>query len=176
MNFERITTNAHPMYASARELYGISFPTHEQREEPSQIAILGEKTYHFDLIYEGDAFVGLVLYWETEGYIYIEHLCILPQQRNRHYGQQALSLLAQRKKPLILEIDPPVDEISRRRKAFYERCGFVENPYPHVHPPYHRGCKGHELVIMSSPAGISPEEYDAFRHDLQEKVMYHAFA
>jgi len=44
-----------------------------------------------------------------------------------------------------------VDEIARRRKGFYERCGYAENPYPHVHPPYHCGNKGHELVVMSAP-------------------------
>ena len=29
---------------------------------------------------------------------------------------------------MILEIDPPVDDISIRRRGFYERSGFVENP------------------------------------------------
>ena len=28
------------------------------------------------------------------------------------------------------------ESISQRRKGFYEWCGFVENPYPHVHPAY----------------------------------------
>ena len=43
----------------------------------------------------------------------------------------ALALLRER------EIDPPTGDISRRRKGFYERGGFVENPYPHIRPPYH---------------------------------------
>ena len=50
------------------------------------------------------------------------------------------------------EIDPPSDDISIHRKSFYERCGFKENAFSHVHPPYHKGNTGHELVIMSSPA------------------------
>ena len=173
MNTERITSPLHPLYKQALELYQISFPLHEQREAFSQTAILHDDAYHFDLIYDAGTFVGLVLYWETPDYIYIEHFCILPEMRNRKYGQRTLSLLKARQKTLILEIDPPIDAISMRRKGFYERCGFVENPYPHIHPPYHKGNKGHELVIMSSPAPISQAEYDAFHADLQEKVMNH---
>lgn len=44
--------------------------------------------------------------------------------RGRGYGAQALSLLGERKKTVILEIDPPNDEVSVRRKAFYERAGY----------------------------------------------------
>ena len=175
MNLERITSPLHPLYKQALELYQISFPFHEQREAFSQAAILHDDAYHFDLIYDAGTFVGLALYWESLDYIYIEHFCILPEMRNKQYGQRVLSLLKTRQKTLILEIDPPIDAISVRRKGFYERCGFVENPYPHIHPPYHKGNKGHELVIMSSPMPISQAEYDTFHANLQDKIMNHAF-
>ncbi len=171
MRFERITNVEHPMYEKALELYAISFPAYEQRELVSQTQILGDREYYFSLIYDEDAFVGLVLYWETKENIYVEHFCILPEMRNKHYGQKALELLCQRKKTVILEIDPPSDAVSVRRKSFYERCGFVENPYTHVHPPYHEGRVGHGLVIMSSPGKITQTEYNAFRHYLEAHVM-----
>ncbi|WP_341479213.1 GNAT family N-acetyltransferase [Intestinimonas butyriciproducens] len=141
MNLERITNPSHPMYKPALELYQISFPPHEQREMLSQNTILQDSHYHFDLICDAGIFVGLVLYWERADYIYIEHFCIAPEMRNRQYGQKLLSLLKERKKRLLLEIDPPIDAIAVRRKGFYERCGFVENPYHHIHPPYHRGAQ-----------------------------------
>ena len=40
MNFKRITSPEHPLYEEAINLYKISFPLHEQREEASQIEIL----------------------------------------------------------------------------------------------------------------------------------------
>ena len=49
--------------------------------------------------------------------------------RGRGYGAQALSLLGERKKTVIPEIDPPKDEVSVRRKAFYERAGYRANPF-----------------------------------------------
>lgn len=175
MNFERITNSLHPMYKRALELYQISFPLHEQREASSQAMILHDDTYHFELIYDEGIFVGIVLYWENLDYIYIEHFCILPEMRNKQYGQRALSLLKEQKNTLILEIDPPIDSVSEKRKGFYERCGFVENPYAHIHPPYHKGCNGHKLVIMSSPAAISQAEYAVFYTHLQDKIMNDVF-
>ena len=176
MRFERVTGAGHPMYRKAMALYGISFPAHEQREAASQERILDDDAYRFSLIYDGDSFVGLMLYWETDSFLYVEHFCILPEMRNRKYGQKALELLGQWEKPVILEIDPPVDAVSVRRKGFYERCGFTANPYPHVHPPYHRGNAGHSLLIMSHPGQITRSAYDAFRNYLDSHVMADVFA
>lgn len=119
--------------------------------------------------------MGEVLYWEWDGYIYAEHLCILSEMRNKAYGGKVLELLAAENKKVILEIDPPVDDISIRRRGFYERSGFAENPYAHVHPPYHRGYKGHELVVMSRPGKLSAAEYNCFRDYLNGHVMKNVF-
>ena len=67
-----------------------------------------------------------------------------------------------------------VDSI--RRKRFYERGGFVENPYFHVHPPYRRENSGHTLVIMSFPKTIPQAEYDAFKYYLEHHVMKDVFS
>lgn len=172
MNFKRITSPEHPLYAEAINLYKISFPLHEQREEASQAAILTNSSYHFDTVCDYDKFIGEILYWDIGEFRYIEHFCVLPSMRNHHYGQKILTALQDT--PLILEIDPPVDEISCRRKGFYERCGFVENRYPHTHPPYHKGNIGHDLVVMSSPKILTPEEYCIFSQKLQSMVMANA--
>ena len=175
MYFKRITDAQHPMYDTAIELYQKSFPLHEQRETSSQENILQHPDYHFTLVYDEKQFVGMVLYWETATFFYVEHFCIQPELRNQHYGQRILAELGKQGKTIILEIDPPVDEISVRRKGFYERCGFAENPYPHVHPPYHRGNHGHELVVMSCPGKITQKEYDAFDRYLKHEVMWEVF-
>ena len=169
MNIERITNTKHPLYQKAMELYRISFPSHEQRESNSQVQILSQEAYHLDVVCNEGKFIGEVLYWEVAEFLYIEHFCILPSMRNKHYGQKVLK--AMQKKSLILEIDPPLDEIAVRRKGFYERCGFVENPYRHVHPPYHAENHGHNLVIMSFPRMLTADEYKHFNHYLQDTVM-----
>ncbi len=171
MNFVRMTSAEEPMYEEAMALYGKSFPVHEQREEGCQRQIMDTPDYHFDLIYDGEVFAGMILYWQTESFLYVEHFCIDPGQRNKRYGQRALELLKEKGKTIILEIDPPVDEIAKRRKGFYERAGFSENEFAHVHPPYHSGNQGHSLVVMSWPSKLRKSEYEAFDVYLKKVVM-----
>src|SRR5699024_998991 len=116
-----------------------------------------------------------ILYWEQPNFFYVEHFCVLPQLRGMGFGSRALELLQAKGKPVILEIDPPRDAVSRRRKGFYERCGFAENPFAHLHPPYRRGAAGHDLVVMSSPAALTEEEYDRFAAFLNGHVMADVF-
>ena len=80
-------------------------------------------------------------------------------------------LLGERKKTVILEIDPPNDEVSARRKAFYERAGYRANPFEHIHPPYRSEYEGHRLVVMTYPAAISENEYKNFNSYLENVVM-----
>lgn len=173
MEIRRVTRTDDPLYAEAMKLYSISFPLHEQREACSQAAILGQDAYHFDVVCDNGDFVGEILYWDIGGMLYVEHFCVLPARRNQHYGQKILE--AFRHERLLLEIDPPVDALSIRRKHFYERCGFVENPYPHVHPAYHRGNAGHALVVMSTSGQLSAAEYEKFYRFLQDVVMKNAY-
>ncbi|MDF9410550.1 GNAT family acetyltransferase [Brevibacillus laterosporus] len=68
---------------------------------------------------------------------------------------------------IILEIDPPVESISIRRKNFYMRLGFMENHYQHKHPAYRKQNVPHELVIMSFPR----REYSQFNEYLVKTIM-----
>ncbi|WP_347559218.1 GNAT family N-acetyltransferase [Hungatella hathewayi] len=94
------------------DLYKVCFSEHEQRERHLQTDIMENEEYHFNLIYENDIWVGEILWWETADFIYVAHFCILPEMRGRRYGQKALALLDEEGKTVILEIDPPVDDVS----------------------------------------------------------------
>ena len=137
MEFERVTTADHPLYQDALALYRASFPPHEQREAASQQAILGNEAYHFDLLLDAGEWVGDALYWDAGDFLYLEHFCIRPELRNRRYGQKALEVLCRR--PLILEIDPPVDEISIRRKGTLRALRTGRKPVSARAPAVSRG-------------------------------------
>lgn len=175
MEIIRLQTENHPLMERARMLYAQSFPAHEQRQYSSQRSIMGHEQYHFGLVMEDGEFAGLMLYWETDSFIYVEHFCMLPELRGQGLGSRALALLGSCGKTVILEIDPPVDAVSVRRRQFYERAGFVANPYHHVHPPYHRELAGHELIVMSRPSALTQAQYDAFAKVLTQTVMRDAF-
>ena len=171
LEYIRLDTPKRDEYQAAMELYRQCFPLHEQRERDSQRAIMQNEEYHFVRIVDRDIFVGCILYWETSDFIYIEHFFVAPKHRNREYGRRALQWITAQGKPVILEIDPLVDETAMRRKVFYERSGFAENAFHHVHPPYHSGIEGHELVVMSYPAPISETLYQEYDHYLHDVVM-----
>ena len=111
-------------------------------KKPRRSASWGHPQYHFDCVDDGECRAGLILYWKTERFIYVWHFCIFSEMRGWKYGQRTLKELNEKGKTIILEIDPPVEEISIRRKGFYERCGFMANLYSHTHPAYHRECGG----------------------------------
>lgn len=171
MELLRITDITDPRFSESMGYYKLSFPLHEQREEQSQREIMGDEAYHFYVALEGGRAVGSILCWETEEFIYVEHFYVYPAERGKGFGTQILRLLGEKGRIVILEIDPPVDAVSVRRRAFYERCGFSVNPYDHVHPPYHHGNHGHELVVMSYPRSISKAQYDVFNAYLRDRVM-----
>ena len=171
MYFQRVTRRDDPGFIRAMALYTKSFPLHEQRLSDSQLAILGEDAYHLDQIIQDGRFLGAIFYWEMADFLYVEHFCMEPHLRGRGFGQSALELLAEKGKTVILEIDPPVDDISRRRLGFYQRCGFRENSYAHTHPAYRPEYRGHELVVLSSPEALGQAEYDRFAAYLNETVM-----
>ena len=124
LRIKRLRTFDDPAFAPAMALYAASFPEHEQRLEPSQRRIMAHEQYHFGILHDEEGFAGLALFWDAGAYLYLEHLCISPARRGQGLGTAALDLLAGEGKPVVLEIDPPVDAVSRRRQAFYERAGF----------------------------------------------------
>ena len=71
----------------------------------------------------------------------------------------------------LLEEQAVLSELSIRRKGFYERAGYRENPFSHVHPPYHAGYSGHSLMVMSCPEPLSEELYQEFDRYLKTVVM-----
>ena len=153
-------------FAPAFALYEQSFPIHEQRTREKQEGVLSHPEYHYEVITDQGRFVGILLFWEYPQGRYVEHFAIAPELRGGGVGARALAELCGQGIPVILEIDPPVDEISVRRQHFYERCSF-----PHLHPPYRKGFQGHPLVVMSAPGALTQKAYDRFAGYLQNTVM-----
>ena len=173
MELIRLRDSKGKIFDTVMKLYEKSFPKYEQRSYNAQQRAMGDEQYHFDLIYDDGEFIGEVLYWDTDSFIYVEHFCILPEKRNRKYGERTLSMLYDCGKTIILEIDPPVDELTVRRRGFYARNGFKLNDFEHFAPAYTEGEESFELKVMTYPDKITKEQYDGFYKFLCDKVkMY----
>ena len=170
MRLERLSSkNAH-LFERAYKLYQDSFPLQERRDEDEQQRVLKKDDYHFDFIIDEKKIIGVMLYWETEKFVFLEHFVTFPHLREKGYGKEALSLLKEKYKTIILEIEPPVDQITIRRYGFYKRNGFIMNPYRHIQAKYHVGDDDLELKVLSYPNVLEKGEYYSFYEYMTREV------
>ena len=69
-------------------------------------------------------FCVIVFYWEDDRFLFLEHIAVERALRGRGYASDALRILKNKNKPVILEIEPPVDEKTEKRYSFYRKNGF----------------------------------------------------
>ncbi|OON97303.1 MAG: hypothetical protein ATN31_08425 [Candidatus Epulonipiscioides saccharophilum] len=151
MELKRIFNKNDLHYKNAYSLYLEAFPLEQTRNSTSQEFVLKDPNYHFNIILVDNSFAGFLMCWHYDEYIYIEHFAIAKHLRGSGLGTQALSLLKNYDKLLILEIDPPIDDYSISRQKFYERSGFILNmQFEHNPPAYRLEYKQQQLVIMAS--------------------------
>lgn len=176
LHLHPIKNQASPYWDSLVRIYLQSFPIDEQRPVES-IARLIEHDNRFvayaiikedeneDLHPEDDpqlssfisphsthhSLLGLLTTWEFADFIYIEHFAIDPTLRSQGYGSEALNaFIHEQCKPLVLEAEPPTDEMTRRRIRFYERIGLTLYDYPYIQPAYTEESLPVELRLMGT--------------------------
>lgn len=171
LQFIPFRSRADKGWSEAWTIYRNSFPANEQWHEDDYARAFDDPNFEADGIWLGEQFVGILFHWKTADYYYVEHLAISPELRGQDMGSKALSAFCKQVGKVILEIDPPVDDISIRRRHFYERLGFVMNPYEYIHPSFHAPYKPHQLMLMSYPEAITHEEASAFADFVREEVL-----
>ncbi len=172
MQLLRLDKNNARFYNDAINLYINSFPLLERRDLVSHEIALTYNDYHFDFIIIDNNLVGIMLYWESDEFIFLEHFAILPSLRNKGYGESALNLLKEKNKTIILEIEPPIDDLTIKRLNFYKRNAFHLTNHNHIQLKYHKNDDDLVLKIMSYPLPINKKEYTIFNKYLNEKVQH----
>ena len=135
-----------------------NFVSDERRDYNDALSLYKSGKYeilHF--ISDGER-VGFLTVWTFSDFTFAEHFVIYERYRNRGYGAKALDTLKTLYSKIVLEAEPPITDIAKRRIKFYERNGFVQNEKSYMQPAYRKG--GHEvpLIIMSYPACL--ENFD----------------
>lgn len=167
----RIASEEHRLYKPFLKLYSGAFPIYEQRTYRQQQWAFNNPEYQLIAYCEGDEMLGFISAWKMQDCIYIEHFAIEETQRGKGYGSRILqAFCAESDEPVVLEIDPVCDAITAARLRFYQHCGFVENRFEHIHPPYRTAYNGHRLTLMSTGKELSIKEFAQFTQDLK-KVM-----
>ena len=154
------------------EIMEYSFPFNERRLPDDYKAYLTDnnKDFTVSLFIENSELFGFLTHWQLSGHIFIEHFAVSHSHRNRGFGKAILAeFIEQSNASLVLEVEPPDNEISQRRITFYERLEFVVNPYKYIQPPYHNDADSLNMLLMTNRLLLN-DEFISLRNEIYAKV------
>lgn len=159
------------LFEDSLAIYRTSFPVYEQRRVQDFPVAFANPAFHYEVfLNEKEQVVAILVTWRTEAFVYLEYFAVDASLRGQGAGQRILEELRDAfPRKLILEIDPPEDEISRRRLGFYQRHGFVSNvQFDYFHPPYTDDGEPFPLLLMTHEELLDEDVYHEFvrLHDL----------
>jgi ribosomal protein S18 acetylase RimI-like enzyme len=172
ISIQRIQTTDKNSYCFAEKLLITAFPKEERRELSLQREYTDHnKHFHNNILLADNEPVGFISYWDFDEFLYVEHFAIDETKRSGGYGQQVLSALKEKvQRPIVLEVEMPENEISKRRIGFYQRQGFRlwENEYQQ--PPYREGDGYLPMLLMVQGELNSQAAFHQVKETLYKKV------
>lgn len=136
-----------------------AFPAEERRMDEEYRRLFKHQNVQILCAREEERLNGFLLFWVLEHFVFVENFAVLPAARGLGLGSAMLQQLKSHYDlPLILEVEPPEDELTRRRVAFYQRNGYHLNGYEYYLPCLHESIpRSIQLKIMSAPEPLSDE-------------------
>ncbi len=171
LEIHRIVTSEDKRFAEFFKIYSESFPLNERRTPEQQKVVLKAPGYQLDLYLSDEKVIGFIGWWRSQEFVFAEHFAIAPEFREKGLGSAVLKqFIEEMTIPVILEIELPVDELTRRRLRFYESAGFFMNKHLHFQPPYHSGDQPIQMNILTWKNQISDKLYLQFSQFQKNKV------
>lgn len=161
-----------------RKIYEEAFPEIERRTFSNLCAAFERFPYvRLHLISESDTVVGFIIYWEFTEFIYVEYFAISEEFRGVGIGRKAFSEFAERQaKPIVIEVEPPDNDLARRRVGFYERIGFTLRDVEYIQPPYHPNLPDLPLLLMTYGAIDFPKAFSNIKSEIYRHCSYRVFS
>lgn len=161
-----------PLLNRIEKTYNDSFPEVERRDFALVRDLLSdEPRFIIYALLKNDEYVGFITRWTFENFAYSEHFAIDAAARNGGIGAKAMEqFLAICGAPIVIEVEAPEDEMSRRRIGFYERLGFVLDSHVYHQPPYRQGGDGLEMRLMSYGQINLSDSFDKVKQIIYENV------
>ncbi len=132
MKFKRIKDKNAPILKEWMDLYETTFPPSERTDEEQFRRMIEHPQMQFHAVYHEEEPAGFYCLWNLDECYYLLYLATFPQLRNQGIGQKILGHIKETiDKPLFLEAENPVDELTSRRVNYYRRNGFMvlaDNP------------------------------------------------
>lgn len=132
--------------------YVESFPEAERRDFSLVKELIRGNNPRFKMfaLLNKEEYAGFITVWELDEFVYVEHFAIEEAARSGGLGGKALQqYLSASERPVVLEVEHPLDEMSKRRIGFYERLGFRLDNHDYKQPPYRKDEEWLDLYLMS---------------------------
>lgn len=140
-----------PLLDRVEKTYNESFPEAERRAFSLVRELVREEPrFTVYALFKDGVYAGFITAWRFAGFTYVEHFAIDVSARNGGIGGEAMKqFLALCDAPVVLEVEIPVDGMSKRRIGFYERLGYVLDDHVYFQPPYRAGEPMLEMRLMT---------------------------
>ena len=141
-----------------KDLYINSFPAHERREFYELVNQLSKPNFRIFRVAHISVIVGFISVWDFIDFTFVEHFAVSPKHRGLGLGTQVMNtLIGREEKPIVLEVEPPIDELSAKRVKFYSKFGFVILPQVYIQPSYSSNKPAVEMRLMPNYLAASAE-------------------
>ncbi|MBI4450550.1 GNAT family N-acetyltransferase [Candidatus Woesearchaeota archaeon] len=149
-------------------IYEEAFPKAERRSLAQQVQIMSDPAYHLHAVHQSNGVIGLLAEWNLSAYEFIEHFAVHKKHRSKGIGSAVLEqYLGCRGRPVVIEVEPPVNEESRRHIRFWERNGFVLNLYNYIQPSYGKGKEPVRMYLMTTQP-LEEARFGALRDEMHK--------
>lgn len=164
-----------PVLNQVEKTYNDSFPECERRAfSLIRDMVMNNSFFHIYAVYKNDIYVGFITTWAFESFIYVEHFAIDESARNGGIGGKVLAqYLSEIGAPVVLEVELPTEEMSKRRIGFYERLGFKLDDHVYFQPPYRKGESFIEMRLMSYGDIDMDKSFELVQDNIHKYVYGH---
>ena len=152
--------------------YTESFPEIERRDFDLVRKLLKrDDRFNVLALLKADEYVGFITSWRFDGFVYAEHFAVDESARCGGIGTTAMrSFLACQTEPVVLEVEMPTDEMSRRRIGFYERLGFILDTHEYQQPPYRSKGEWLDMRLMTYGSIDLERSFERVRGTIYQNV------
>ncbi len=165
-----VTHAEFPGFAELKLLYLRAFTSDERRDVNDLIALLETQDFSLQMIQMYDKPAGLINLWKFPHFLFIEHIAITEQFRNRKIGETAITLIAESQDlPIVLETQYAAEDASESRVAFYQRLGFDIIDDNYEQPAYSSEKNSAKMLLLSNRA-IMPDPIEEIVQQIHKTV------
>lgn len=158
---------------AAVKLYTDAFPEAERRTPEEWRKQMETKTdFCVMAVTEGELFEGFISFWDLRNFVYVEHFAVRADIRGKGIGGRIFEELKKQagKRPVVLEVELPDNDMARKRIAFYERHGLNVVDRNYRQPPYRKGETALTLLIMTTDTAFAENHFDEIRDSIYTNV------